>query len=181
MGYKYDATNVPTDEERIAEALSEIECELDHVRGDPARREPTDPGILTLLEDCVSSEYWGLALSIAFALGRASIVGYVDPAAAARAIDELKAQRRVGEDRGRKVSDEADDKWRREAEKIWRERYANVAPDDPRRIRVEDLVSTIQNDVAGAADLESDTIKKQISEWNARDGIKPIVRRRSRR
>jgi hypothetical protein len=180
MGFKYDVTNVPTDEERIAEALSEIERGLKHIRGDPVwSREPTDPGMLMLLEDCVNSEYWGIALSIAFTLGRASIVGKVDPAAAARAIAAKEAQRRAGGDRAEQIMDEADTRWRRKGEKIWRERYANLAPDDPDRITVEDLAVLIQDDTVG--DIDLDTIKKQISQWNKRDGIKPNVRRRSRR
>jgi hypothetical protein len=180
MGFEYDVTNVPTDEERIATALREIGDGLKHVRGDPVwSRERTAPGMLMLLEDCVNSEYWGIALSIAFTLGRASIVGKVDPAAAARAIAEKEAQCRAGADRAEEIRDEADTRWRREGEKIWRERYANLAPDDPDRITVEDLAVLIQDDVAAGIKLE--TIQKQIGKWNKRDGIKRNAKRRPRR
>ncbi len=180
MGFKYDVTNVPTDEERMAQALSEIEGGLRHVRGDPVwSRESTDPGMLMLLEDCVASEYWGLALNIAFDLGRASIVGRVDPDAAARAIAEKAAQRLAGDDRAKKISEAADIRWRREGEEVWRVRYANLAPDDPNRITVEELAKAIQDEVAGS--IKIPTILKQITKWNKRDGIKRNAKRRPRR
>ena len=61
MGFKLrDLTKIPTDEENIAKALREIERELDHVREDGVwSREPTDPGLFMMLEDCVVGEVLG--------------------------------------------------------------------------------------------------------------------------
>jgi hypothetical protein len=81
-----------------------------------------------------------------------------------------------GVKRGEQLAEVADIRWRLEGEKIWRDRYADLAPDDPNRITVEDLAVLIQDDVAG--DIKFGTIEKQIGKWNKRDGIKPNAKRR---
>jgi len=178
MGFKLrDLTKIPTDEENIARALREIERGLDHVRKDGVwSREPTDPGLLMMLEDCVGGESWGIALSIAFTLGRVSIVGK-DGAAIERAIDEKKAQCRAGANRAVQLAAERDARWRIESEEMWRECYANLAPDDPNRITVTKLAKRIRDEIAG--DIQLETIKKQIGRWNKRDGIKPNTKRKA--
>ena len=115
-------------------------------------------------------------MNIAFTLGRVSIVGKDDPAAAARAIAERKAQCQAGNNRAAQLAEERDTRWRRESEKIWLECYANLAPDDPNRLTVAKLAERIRDNIAG--DIELDTIKKQIGKWNKRDGIKPNTKRR---
>ena len=82
-----------------------------------------------------------------------------------------------GDKRSDQVRADADNRWRRAGEEIWRELYANLAPDDPNRITVEDLAQDIQDEVAGG--IKPNTIKKQIGKWNKRDGIKPNAKRRS--
>jgi hypothetical protein len=92
--------------------------------------------------------------------------------------DALHATRKSGgDDRGAHLAAEADVRWRSEGEKIWLERYAHLAPNDPNRITVEGLAVLLQDDIAGGIKL--DTIKKQIGKWNKRDGIKPNKKRRS--
>jgi hypothetical protein len=72
MGFDLgDLTKIPGDEERIAQALSKIERGLKHVDGSAVwGRDNESPGLLMLLEDCVASEHYGIALSVAFDLGR---------------------------------------------------------------------------------------------------------------
>jgi hypothetical protein len=76
-----------------------------------------------------------------------------------------------GDNRAAQYAAERDARWRIKGEKMWRQRYANLAPDDPNRITATGLAACIQDDIAG--DIELDTIKKQIGKWNKRDGIKP--------
>ena len=180
MGFKLrDLTKIPTDDENIAKALREVERELDHVREDGVwSREPTDPGLFMMLEDCVGGESWGIALSIAFTLGRVSIVGKNGPAAIARAIAEKKAQCRAGKSRAVQLAAERDARWRIKGEEMWRKLYANLAPDDPNRITVEGLAVLIRDEIAG--DIKRGTIERQIGKWNKRDGIKPNTKRRPR-
>jgi hypothetical protein len=90
----------------------------------------------------------------------------------------LHERRKTGGDiRGAKYAADRDARWRIKGEKMWRERYANLAADDPNRITVEDLAVLIQDDIAG--DIRLGTIEKQIGKWNKRDGIKPNKKRRS--
>lgn len=96
MGFKLpDLTKIPSDEERITQALNEIEGDLEHV-DDPHvwSWEGENPGLLMLLRDCVASGYYGIALSVAFALGKAAVVGNADPAALSnlRAAAEARRQ-----------------------------------------------------------------------------------------
>ena len=91
--------------------------------------------------------------------------------------EALHATRKGGGDnRAAQYAAERDTRWRIESEKMWRERYANLAPDDPNRITAEDLAVLIQDDIAG--DIRLGTIEKQIGKWNKRDGIKPNAKRR---
>jgi hypothetical protein len=95
MGFDLgDLTNIPTDEELIAQTLGKIEGELKHV-DDPNvwSRDDESPGLLMLLEDCIASEYYGIALSIAFDLGIAAVLDKVDPSALAKHRAGVKARR----------------------------------------------------------------------------------------
>jgi hypothetical protein len=96
MGFDLrDLTKFPSDEERIAQALSKIEGELKHVTDpDVWSREDQSPGLLMLLEVCVASEYYGIALAIAFDLGMAAVFGKVDPSALAKHRAGAEARRR---------------------------------------------------------------------------------------
>jgi hypothetical protein len=82
-----------------------------------------------------------------------------------------------GDARGAHLAADSDRRWRREGGKIWRERYADLAPDDPNRVTVEDLAILIQDDIAGV--IKFGTIVKQIGKWNKREGIEPNKKRRS--
>ena len=96
MGFDLgDLTKIPSDEERIAQALSKIQEGLECI-DDPHvwSWERESPGLFTLLEDCVGSEYYAIALSLAFALGQAAVVGKADPAALSNARAAVEARRR---------------------------------------------------------------------------------------
>jgi hypothetical protein len=87
------------------------------------------------------------------------------------------ALRKNGADNSGKVrAVKADARWRRAGEKMWREVYADLTPDDPNRITVEDLATAIQDEVAGSVKLG--TVLKQIGAWNKRDGVKKNEKRR---
>ena len=71
-----------------------------------------------LLEGCVASEYYGIALSVAFALGKIAADAKGDIGALRkRFVTELSQS--GGDARGAQSSDEADKRWRNEARPIW--------------------------------------------------------------
>jgi hypothetical protein len=97
MGFDLgDLTKIPSDEERIAQALSKIEGELKHVDGpDVWSRDDQSPGMLMLLRDCATSAHGvGLALEMAFELGKAAVLGKSDPAALPKFRAAEQARRR---------------------------------------------------------------------------------------
>lgn len=99
MGFKLpDLANMPSNEERIAEALATIEVGLQDI-DDPAVRcrDDESPGLLMLLKQCVSADpTWDMAMAveIAFDLGRAAVVGKADPAALSNFRAAVEARRR---------------------------------------------------------------------------------------
>jgi hypothetical protein len=98
MGFKLpDFTNMPSDEERVAEALATIEIGLKGI-DDPAVRcrDDESPGLLMLLEQCVSADpTWDMAMAVklAFDLGKAAVLGKADPAALQNLRAAAKARR----------------------------------------------------------------------------------------
>lgn len=74
MGFTFDLTNMPSNEERMAESLAKIKDGLKGIDNPDVRsRKEESPGQLMLIEQCVSADpTWDMALAveIAFELGR---------------------------------------------------------------------------------------------------------------
>jgi hypothetical protein len=102
MGFKYDFTNMPTDEEHWRELLARLEAEFAAV-DDPAVhcRDDESPGMLMRLERCIDGGYYDLA---------ADIVGD---------LRGNKAQRRGGRARAEVDQRTRVDKWHALAKAVW--------------------------------------------------------------
>jgi hypothetical protein len=171
MGFKFDVTNMPTDEERVAEALDEIEEGVKHV-GDPEvwRWAEESPGMLMLLRDCATSAHGiGIALEIAFELGKVSVVRKADPAAWAKFVAGMDARAR-GRERGTrngvKTNQSKAAAWHAPVHAIWLEKRGSRP--ETRKWNQDRVVQEIRKKLADVK-LPSDdrTIEKQIAKWDA--------------
>jgi len=149
MGFKFDFTNMPSDEERVAEALAKIEARLKNI-DDPAvrSRDDQDPGLLMLLEQLVSVHadvwQWTLALSVAFDLGRY---------AAGEKVSVTERQRLAGLVRAAQIKAKAD-AWQTPAKQIWWETRGQFPKGDKRRKTQPQVAKVIKSKVKGVPSKE---------------------------
>ena len=144
-----DNGNMPSDEERVAEALAKIEAKLKNIDVAAVRsQDDQDPGLLMLLEQLVIVHagvwQWTLALSVAFDLGRY---------AAGEKVSVTERQRLAGLVRAAQIKAKAD-AWQTPAKQIWWEKRGQFPKGDKRRKTQPQVAKAIKSKVKGVPSEE---------------------------